>query len=89
LKKQGIVPEEEAKKILTDILTGFLELLRNGIIHRDLKPANILIDHGTFKLAGSDSNLMQISGSLSACRASRATFYSLTLAHPSTWHLKS
>lgn len=38
--------------MLKDILTGFIELLRNGVIHRDLKPANILIHQGTYKLAG-------------------------------------
>jgi serine/threonine-protein kinase ULK/ATG1 len=38
--------------VLTDILNGFAELLKNGIVHRDLKPDNILINDDTFKLAG-------------------------------------
>ena len=36
---------------MEDLLTGFLELLKNGIIHRDLKPENILIGGGKYKLA--------------------------------------
>jgi serine/threonine protein kinase len=43
VKKNGFVNEKMAVKIMTDILKGFLELIRFGIIHRDLKPANILI----------------------------------------------
>jgi serine/threonine protein kinase len=43
LRKKKILPEDEAKYILTNILNGFLDLLKNGIIHRDLKPENILI----------------------------------------------
>lgn len=50
--KHRVIPENESKKILIDILYGFIELLKNGVIHRDLKPANILIDQGSFKLAG-------------------------------------
>lgn len=29
---------------MTDILEGFIELIKYGVIHRDLKPANILIN---------------------------------------------
>lgn len=35
--------EKEATRIVVDILSGFIQLIKNGIIHRDLKPANILI----------------------------------------------
>ena len=42
LKKNKIVPEEKAKSILVDILSGFTELVNLGIIHRDLNPENIL-----------------------------------------------
>jgi calcium-dependent protein kinase len=51
LKKKRLLPEEEALKVLQDILTGFIELIKSGIIHRDLKPANILIHQGVYKLA--------------------------------------
>ncbi len=44
--------EEEAIQLYKDVLMGFLELVKNGIIHRDLKPANILINKGSYKLAG-------------------------------------
>ena len=43
--------EKEATRIVVDILSGFIQLIKNGIIHRDLKPANILIHQGIFKLA--------------------------------------
>lgn len=35
-----------------DVLMGMMELVKKGIIHRDLKPANILINRGTYKIAG-------------------------------------
>ena len=37
--------------ILKDLLTGFIELLKNGVIHRDLKPENILVKGAIYKLA--------------------------------------
>ena len=43
LKKKIFLEEKEAKQVLVQILSGFLELLKHGIIHRDLKPENILI----------------------------------------------
>jgi len=46
LAQHKSMPEKDALKFLTDILTGFIQLIKNGIIHRDLKPANILIDKG-------------------------------------------
>lgn len=39
---------------MSDILRGFIELIKHGVIHRDLKPANILIGDNKFKLAGTD-----------------------------------
>ena len=38
---------------MSDLIRGFIELVKNGVIHRDLKPANILIHNGIYKLAGS------------------------------------
>lgn len=38
--------EKDGVKFMIDMLTGFIQLIKNGIIHRDLKPANILIDKG-------------------------------------------
>lgn len=37
------LPEEEAIKVIKNIISGLKELLHAGIIHRDIKPANILI----------------------------------------------
>jgi calcium-dependent protein kinase len=37
---------------MTDILRGFIQLVKQGVIHRDLKPANILLHSGIYKLAG-------------------------------------
>ncbi|CAD8073973.1 unnamed protein product [Paramecium primaurelia] len=49
LKKQQL-QEQEAIKILYDILSGYQILLKNGIVHRDIKPANILNSNGVFKI---------------------------------------
>ncbi|CAD8051312.1 unnamed protein product [Paramecium sonneborni] len=51
LKKNSFVHEQLALKIMTEILQGFIELIKFGIIHRDLKPANILIHQDTYKIA--------------------------------------
>lgn len=47
--KVGILPLDEAIKILKDILTGLKEV--GDIVHRDLKPANILLHQGMWKIA--------------------------------------
>lgn len=46
LSQKKSMSEKDALKFLTDVLTGFVQLIKNGVIHRDLKPANILIDKG-------------------------------------------
>lgn len=51
LKQHKRIPEDQAKKVLIDVLNGFIELVKNGIIHRDLKPENILISNDVYKLA--------------------------------------
>ena len=52
LKNEKRITPDESFKFMTDILTGFIELIKNGIMHRDLKPANILINEDTYKIAG-------------------------------------
>lgn len=42
--------EPEALLIMSDVLRGMRELVKNKIIHRDLKPANIFINDGVFKI---------------------------------------
>lgn len=51
LKKKKNLSEFEALNVMRDLLTGFMDLLKNGIIHRDLKPENILIKGNQHKLA--------------------------------------
>ncbi|CAK84062.1 unnamed protein product (macronuclear) [Paramecium tetraurelia] len=48
--KQKQLEEQEAIRILHDILCGYQILLKNGIVHRDIKPENILNSNGVFKL---------------------------------------
>lgn len=36
--------EDEALKIIRDLINGLYEMHKKGIIHRDLKPANILFN---------------------------------------------
>ena len=48
IEKKKFLNEDEAKKILIDILKGLEVLSFKGIIHRDLKPANILIKDNVF-----------------------------------------
>ncbi|CAD8102016.1 unnamed protein product [Paramecium sonneborni] len=48
--KQKQLEEQEAIKILHDILSGYQILLKKEIVHRDIKPANILNCNGIFKL---------------------------------------
>ena len=50
LKKKEFLKEDEAIKILIDLLEAFKEMNKNNIIHRDIKPSNILIHNGKIKL---------------------------------------
>ncbi len=44
IKKNKKLPEEEALRILKDILRGLDFAHRKGVIHRDIKPSNVIID---------------------------------------------
>ena len=44
------IPEEDALKIIKNIISGLKDLIKIGIIHRDVKPANILINDQMFKI---------------------------------------
>ena len=50
LKKHMRLSEDNALKILKQILNGYKELFKNGVIHRDLKTDNILIKNDVFML---------------------------------------
>ena len=51
LKKKGKVSESETKKILKDIVNGYIEISQKGFFHRDLKLANVLLNNGEAKIA--------------------------------------
>ena len=50
LSLKKCLSEPEAILVMSDILKGMKELVKNKIIHRDLKPANIFIHDGIFKI---------------------------------------
>ncbi|CAK90527.1 unnamed protein product (macronuclear) [Paramecium tetraurelia] len=70
IKNRKVIPEDEALKILNDLLLGIKALLKIGIIHRDIKPANILMHDNQFKITDFgfakqiDANLDTIMNSL-------------------------
>lgn len=52
LNDLDFLQEQDAAKLLAEVLVAIEEIHRNGIIHRDIKPENILIDeHGHAKLS--------------------------------------
>jgi serine/threonine protein kinase len=50
LKSKNHFSENEAKKIIFEIITGYEEMLKVNIIHRDLKLENVFINDGSFKI---------------------------------------
>ncbi|CAD8137180.1 unnamed protein product [Paramecium pentaurelia] len=70
IKNRKVIPEDEALKIMNDLLLGIKALLKIGIIHRDIKPANILVHDNQFKITDFgfakqiDANLDTIMNSL-------------------------
>ena len=51
LKKKGVLNEEEASKVMFDVLKGVNYLHENDIAHRDIKPQNIVISNVHFYLS--------------------------------------
>jgi len=43
--------EKNARKILAEIINGYLDIVAHNIIHRDLKPSNIFMKNGVAKIA--------------------------------------
>lgn len=50
MKKKKKLSEEDALKIMKDLLNGFISLLKEGIIHRDLKLGNIMYAKNQYKI---------------------------------------
>ncbi|CAD8113336.1 unnamed protein product [Paramecium sonneborni] len=50
-KEKMCMSEQEAIKMLNDLLEGFTELNQHGRMHRGLKLSNIMVNDGVFKLA--------------------------------------
>ncbi len=44
LRRDGKLPEEEARRILADLAEALDHAHRQGVVHRDVKPDNVLID---------------------------------------------
>jgi serine/threonine-protein kinase ULK/ATG1 len=51
IKNKSPLQEQEANKILADVVNGLKAISSKNIVHRDLKPANILIHKGITKIA--------------------------------------
>ena len=50
LEKKKYLKEDEAMRILIDLIDAFKALNEHSIVHRDLKPGNILLHNGIIKL---------------------------------------
>lgn len=51
LKKKGRLNEQEALKIMKDIVSGLIHIAEGGFIHRDMKLANIFMNEGKALIA--------------------------------------
>lgn len=45
------IPEEQAIRLLKNIIAGLKEIVTSGYIHRDLKPANIVLHNDICKIS--------------------------------------
>ena len=50
VQEKGLLKEDEATRILVDLIDAFRDLYKINIIHRDIKPSNILIHNGKIKI---------------------------------------
>lgn len=50
LRKNGVLPEREARSLIAQVFAGLVYLDQHGIVHYDLKPGNILLDNGQVRI---------------------------------------
>lgn len=50
LRKNGALPEREARSIIAQVFAGLVYLDENDVVHYDLKPGNILLDNGQVRI---------------------------------------
>lgn len=50
LRKNGALPEREARSIIAQVFAGLVYLDQYDIVHYDLKPGNILLDNGQVRI---------------------------------------
>jgi tousled-like kinase len=50
LRKNGALPEREARSIIAQVFAGLVYLDQHDIVHYDLKPGNILLDNGQVRI---------------------------------------
>lgn len=84
--------EQEAIKMLNDLLEGFTELNKHGVIHRGLKLSNIMVNEGVFKLAGNSIKNIQIVGYLnvqSHLEKNNNNFLNINIYHHKFYKVKN
>ena len=62
LRRDGRIPEEEARRIIGEIAQALDHAHRLGIVHRDVKPDNVLLDDETGRALLTDFGIARATG---------------------------